>query len=154
MILENDPRAAAERQKISAELEKYKDAPWLEAAALPPNLNNDNPTRGGLQLLFFEPAPMWEKVKVPVFLIWGDKDTVVPVAEGQKIIENALKKAGNRDVTVKIYPNVNHGVALVKRDKSWDFPRVDLNYYAAMIEWTLSKTSVSKKSSAGVSVNK
>jgi pimeloyl-ACP methyl ester carboxylesterase len=139
MLLENDPNAEAERKKISAELEKYANAPWLEAAALPPNLDNDKPTRGGLQLLFFEPAPMWEKVKVPVLLVWGDKDTVVPVIEGKAIIENALKKAGNKDVTVKIFPNVNHAVVLVNQDKNWDFPRVDLSYYKALVEWTLEK---------------
>lgn len=76
----------------------------MEAAALPPNLNNDKPTRGGLELLFFEPVPMREKVKVPVLLVWSDKDTVVPVAEGKTIIENALKKAGNKDLTIKIFP--------------------------------------------------
>jgi dienelactone hydrolase len=154
MILESDPNAEAERKKVSAELEKYAKEPWLEAAALPPNLDNDKPTRGGLQLLFFEPVPMWEKVKVPVLLIWGDKDSVVPVAEGKTIIERALKKAGNKDVTVKIFPNVNHGGVSVNQSKSWDFPRVNLSYYAAMIEWTLSKTSVSGKTSAGGSVKK
>ncbi|HEY8561116.1 MAG TPA: hypothetical protein VIL74_12145 [Pyrinomonadaceae bacterium] len=38
--------------------------------------------------------PMWEKVKFPVLLVWGDKNTVVPVAESRTIIPNALKKAG------------------------------------------------------------
>ena len=78
---------------------------------------------------------MWEKVKVPVLLVWGDKDTVVPVDEGERIILNALKKAANDDVTVKIFPNVNHAVVLVNQDKTWDFPRVDLNYYETMVEW-------------------
>jgi pimeloyl-ACP methyl ester carboxylesterase len=135
MLLENNPNAEAERKKISAELEKYAKEPWLEAAALPPNLGNDKPTRGGLELLFFKPEPMWEKVKVPVLLVWGERDMVVPVNDGRKIIETALKKAGNRDVTVKIFPGVDHGVVLVRQDKTWDFPRVDLNYYAAMVEW-------------------
>jgi pimeloyl-ACP methyl ester carboxylesterase len=140
MLLENNPQAESERRKISAELEKYKDAPWLDAAALPPNLDNDKPTTGGLQLLFFEPVPMWKKVKVPVLLVWGDKDTVVPVAQGKNIILNALKKAVNNDVTVKIFPGVNHAVVRVNTDKTWDFPRVDLNYYEALVEWTVSKT--------------
>jgi dipeptidyl aminopeptidase/acylaminoacyl peptidase len=135
MLLENNPNAAEERRKLSAELEKYKDAPWLDAAALPANLDNDNPSRGSLELLFFEPVPAWEKVNVPVLLMWGDKDTVVPVAESRVIIENALKKAGNRDVTVKVFPNVNHAVVLVNQSKQWDFPRVDLSYYDAMVEW-------------------
>ena len=139
MLLENDPRAARERRRISAELEKYKDAPWLDAAALPPNLDNDNPPRGALELLFFEPAPMWEKVRVPVLLVWGDKDRVVPVEEGKTIILKALKKGANADVTVKVFPNVDHGVTIVGTDKTWDFPRVDLNYYDAIVNWTVSK---------------
>lgn len=140
MILENNPDAAAERRKISAELEKYAKEPWFEASALPPNLGNDNPAKGALELLFFEPVPVWEKVKVPVLLVWGDKDTVVPVVEGRSIIENALKNAGNRNVTIKIFSNVNHSVVLVSGDKKWDFPRIDLTYYETMVNWTLSVT--------------
>lgn len=142
MLLENNPNADAERKKISSELEKYANAPWLEAAALPPNLDNDKPTRGGLQLLFFEPVPMWEKVNVPVLLVWGNKDTVVPVTEGKTIIENALKKAGNKNVTVKIFPDVDHSVVVRTTNTSWDFPRVDLNYYEAMVDWTLERIEV------------
>lgn len=135
MILDKDPRASEERQKISAELARYAAEPWIEAAALPPNLDNDRPTTGGLRLLFFDPVPMWEKVKVPVLLAWGDKDTVVPVAEGRAIIEAALQRSGNRNVSVKIFADVDHGVVKVRNDKSWDFPRVDLDYYSAIAAW-------------------
>lgn len=138
LLLENKQNAAEERRKVSVELEKYAKEPWFERGAeLPPNLDNDNPSRGALELLFFEPVPMWRKVKVPVLLLWGDKDAVVPVAEGRTIIENALKKAGNKDFTTKIFPNVNHGVVIVNQSKTWDFPRVDLSYYDAMVDWTL-----------------
>lgn len=83
---------------------------------------------------------MWQKVKVPVLLIWGDRDTVVPVNEGRAIIENTLKKSGNKDFTTRIFPNMDHGAVVVRDDKNWDFPRVELNYYDAMVEWTVSKT--------------
>ena len=129
--MEFRPRLRTERRKISVELEKYARAPWLEAAALPPNLDNDKPSRGALELLFFRPAPVWEKVKVPVFLVWGDKDTVVPVAEGRKIIEDSLAKAGNKNVTVKIFPNVDHAITLVNAKKGADFPRAALDYLDA-----------------------
>ena len=135
MILDNDPKAAEERKKLSSELARYANEPWREAAALPANLDNDRPTTGGLRLLFFDPVPMWEKVRVPVLLVWGDKDTVVPVEEGKVIIESALKRAGNRHVTTKVLSNVDHGIIKVRQDKTWDFPRVDLDYYEAMVEW-------------------
>lgn len=137
MLLENDGKAETERKKVSLELAKYSKEPWFERGAeLPPNLDNDKPSRGALELLFFQPVPMWEKVKVPVLLIWGDKDTIVPVAEGRKSIENALQTAGNKDVTTKVFPNVNHSIVIVNEGKTWDFQRVDLNYFNAAIEWT------------------
>jgi len=146
LLLENNPAATAERKKISVELAKYAKEPWFERGAeLPPNLDDDKPARGALELLFFEPVPMWEKVRVPVLLIWGDKDRIVPVAEGRTIIENALKKGGNRKFTTKIFPNVNHGVVVVRDDKTWDFPRVDLNYFDAMVEWLGAELNKTKK---------
>jgi hypothetical protein len=42
-------------------------------------------------------------------------------------------------VTVKIFPNVNHAVVLVNQDKTWDFPRVELNYYGTMVDWALER---------------
>lgn len=142
MILEKNPKADEERRKVAVELAKYAKEPWFDAGAeLPPNLDDDHPSPGALELLFFQPVPMWEKVKVPVLLMWGDKDTIVPVVEGRAIIENALKTAGNKDVTVKIFPNIDHGSVVVRpKDAPWDFPRVDLNYYEAMADWAVSKT--------------
>jgi pimeloyl-ACP methyl ester carboxylesterase len=143
LLFENDPRAKEERRKVSAELEKYRDEPWFEKGAeLPPNLDNDNPPRGALELLFFEPSPMWEKVKVPVLLIWGDRDTVVPVSEGKKIIENALEKSGNKRVEVKIVPNVDHAGIVVKQTNEWDFPRVDLSYWEATAAWLAKEMNI------------
>jgi len=146
LLLEKNPNAAGERQKVSVELEKYAKEPWFERGAeLPPNLDDDNPPRGALELLFFEPVPMWEKVKVPVLLIWGDKDRIVPVAESRTIIENTLKKGGNQNFTTKIFPNADHGAVIVRDDKTWDFPRVDLNYFNAMVEWLEAELKKSKK---------
>jgi imidazolonepropionase-like amidohydrolase/pimeloyl-ACP methyl ester carboxylesterase len=140
LLLNNDPTAGTARQKISAELEKYAKEPWFEASELPPDLKDDNPSRGALELLFFEPEPMWRKVKVPVLLEWGDKDSVVPVEEGKAIIQKALKASGNTDVTVKIFPGVDHGVVLVRpKEGPWDFPRVDISYYDTMVEWLINK---------------
>lgn len=146
LLLEKNPNAAGERQKVSVELEKYAKEPWFERGAeLPPNLDNDNPPRGALELLFFEPVPMWEKVKVPVLLIWGGKDRIVPVAESRTIIENTLKKGGNQNFTTKIFPNADHGAVIVRDDKTWDFPRVDLNYFNAMVEWLEAELNKTKK---------
>lgn len=136
MLLENDPRAESERGKISAELEKYKDAPWLEAAALPPNLDNDKPSKGGLELLFFEPLPVWEGLRVPALFVWGDKDTVAPVEKGRAIIESARRRSGARDYAIKVFPNVTHAITIFRpQDAGWDFPRAASDYLDATADW-------------------
>ena len=142
MLLANDPRAEAERRQLSAELERYKDAPWLEAAALPPNLDNDKPSKGGLELLFFEPLPVWEGLRVPALFLWGDQDTVVPVEQGRRIIESAQRRSGNRDYTIKVFPDVTHFTTKSRtRDEGWDFPRVASDYLEASADWLAARVN-------------
>ena len=149
LLLADDPRAADERGKISAELEKYRDAPWLEAASLPPNLDNDKPTRGGLELLFFEPLPVWEGLRVPSLFIWGDRDTVVPVEKGREIIESARRRSGARDYTIKVFPNVTHTLIISRpQGAGWDFPRAASAYFDATAEWLTAKVNESPRRKA------
>lgn len=58
--------------------------------------------------LLFDPAPVLEKVKVPVLAIVGEKDLQVPPKENMQLIEAALKKGGNKNHTVLILPGLNH----------------------------------------------
>lgn len=58
--------------------------------------------------LAYDPSYALEKVTCPVLMIFGGKDLQVPVSQNQKPMEDALKKAGNTDYTVKVFPNANH----------------------------------------------
>jgi len=56
----------------------------------------------------YDPVPALEKVKCPVLAINGEKDIQVPADVNLKAIENALKKGGNHNVTIKALPGLNH----------------------------------------------
>ena len=58
--------------------------------------------------LTYDPRPTLAKVKCPVLAINGEKD--LQVAPGQNLLEiaKALKTAGNRDVTTRELPGLNH----------------------------------------------
>lgn len=58
--------------------------------------------------LSFDPATVLEKVRCPVLAFFGDLDFQVPVDVNRPALEQALAKAGNRDVTIKVLPNANH----------------------------------------------
>lgn len=139
-ILANDRDVLAFRSSISKELTENKDTRWFGPAELPPELTGDLPPRGALELLFFDAAPVWPKVKVPVLAMWGDRDTVVPFEKSRELIEGYLEKAGNKDVTIKVFPNVDHGNNIVRTDGAeWDFPRANSEYDRTMVEWLLKR---------------
>ena len=86
-------------------------------AALPEGMNADDYIRqfvAGVSspwmqyFLRYDPAPALEKVKIPVLAVNGSKDLQVPPKENLSAISAALKKGGNKKVTVKEYPNLNH----------------------------------------------
>lgn len=56
----------------------------------------------------YNPAPALEKVKCPVLAINGEKDLQVPPKENLEAIKKALTKGGNKRVTTKELPNLNH----------------------------------------------
>ncbi len=56
----------------------------------------------------YNPATALEKVTCPVLALSGDKDLQVPPKENLIAIKDALAKGGNKNVTTKTYPNLNH----------------------------------------------
>jgi pimeloyl-ACP methyl ester carboxylesterase len=58
----------------------------------------------------YDPGPAWEKVRCPVLAIYGDKDTSLPAEWSLPILRRGLEKAGNRDVTIRVFPKADHGL--------------------------------------------
>lgn len=55
-----------------------------------------------------DPRPALEHVHCPVLALDGSKDLQVDAAENLPAIAAALKAGGNRDVTTRDFPNLNH----------------------------------------------
>lgn len=56
----------------------------------------------------FDPAPVFKKVKCPVLALNGSKDLQVPAAVNLDAIKKAVTSGGNKNVTTKILPDLNH----------------------------------------------
>lgn len=56
----------------------------------------------------YDPSIILEKVKCPVLAINGEKDLQVPPKENLEAIKTALAKGGNKKVTAKELPGLNH----------------------------------------------
>ena|SRR5215471_11124154 len=81
---------------------------WAERVQLP-NKPEDIVPSWKLQMSF-DPMPPLEKVKCPVLAIFGELDTLTPVAETTANYQKGLQKAGNKDVTIKVFPNADHAL--------------------------------------------
>ena len=57
--------------------------------------------------LTYEPASTMRHVKTPVLILTGSRDQQAVPAE-VALMEAAFKEGGNKDVTAKVLPDVNH----------------------------------------------
>jgi alpha/beta superfamily hydrolase len=53
-------------------------------------------------------SEFWRQVKIPVLALYGGKDLNVPAARNVAALTEELKEAGNRDFTIKVFPEANH----------------------------------------------
>ena len=61
-----------------------------------------------LEFIKFDPTLYLSKVKCPVLAINGEKDSQVLPKINLIAIEKSLKKAGNKDITIKELKDLNH----------------------------------------------
>jgi hypothetical protein len=57
--------------------------------------------------LAYDPLPTIRKVRQPILILHGALDRQVTI-EQAAMLERAARAAGNRDVTVRVFPNLNH----------------------------------------------
>jgi fermentation-respiration switch protein FrsA (DUF1100 family) len=58
--------------------------------------------------LTYDPATTLRRVTVPTLALNGEKDVQVPYEQNLPAIKTALEAGGNRDVTVRSFPALNH----------------------------------------------
>jgi dienelactone hydrolase len=141
-------RNGGDRQALQTVLDQAWTKPWAASTILPRNV----PAAAEQSSLFrwrnldFDPAPVWARIKMPVLAFFGERDNVVPVQPSVERIDRALKQAGNRDATIKIYPNADHVIKVRLPDSGgrWDWPRPAAGYLDLMIDWTLKRVEVVK----------
>lgn len=75
--------------------------------------------------LKYDPVPTLMQVKCPVLAIIGEKDLQVPARENLEAIHTALTKGGNKNVTVKSLPNLNHLFQECETGAPFEYPKIE-----------------------------
>jgi uncharacterized protein len=56
----------------------------------------------------FDPVPALERVRIPVLALYAELDPEVPPEPNLELVSRAWARAGNTDVTVRVFPRANH----------------------------------------------
>ena len=91
-------------------LAKARQTTWFASLDIPPE--DDWIWKWYPPVGNFNPLPLWEKVKVPVLLLYGELDRNTPVGPSLNGIGEALKTAGNPDFTPIIIPGAVHNLTI------------------------------------------
>ncbi len=119
-------RRGGDEQALQSFLDDASRKSWASQSTLPRRVPSLEEIHTWLRWrdLDLDPVSYWEQIKVPVLIMFGERDDVVPVHLSADRIGAALKHAGNKDVTIKIFPNANHTIQ----------PAPD--FLDMMIDWT------------------
>ncbi|MDQ3821136.1 MAG: alpha/beta fold hydrolase [Acidobacteriota bacterium] len=141
--------------QLRAEVERSRNERWFGAARmggfLTLQIPPDAATLTALRNTFvFDPMPFWERVTCPVLALYGEMDMNVPTVRTMPMLDAALKRAGNKDYTITVLPNANHGLAEVSAPSSSEPPRVRRyasGYMDGIADWLLKRLSVNSRPS-------
>jgi pimeloyl-ACP methyl ester carboxylesterase len=101
-------------------------------------------------MLRFDPQPLWEKTSIPVLALYGGLDRNVPAARNVAALEGFLKKAGNKDYRIIVFPKANHEGIEAERGFLDDeaetarWTRFVPGYFDTSLAWILSRGNRSK----------
>lgn len=150
-IIKSEPDDKLAAQKIDAMLEKRKSK--MNERELEEFAPVEKSVKDGVSALFspwyryfisYNPRPTLEKVQIPVLALNGENDTQVSAEENLEIISAALKKGGNKDFTVKSFPNLNHLFQTSKTGLVGEYGQIEETISPTVLEtiadWILKRT--------------
>jgi len=110
----------ADWSALAAATEKVKGTKWAEQVQLatsPADLEGWRHQR-------YDPADVLRHTTIPVLALYGASDTLVPPAENAELMRRFLTEAGNRDVTIRVFPRASHNLEWFGdlRTGTWSWP--------------------------------
>jgi hypothetical protein len=90
-------------------------------------------SRWGRYLFAYDPAPNLAKIGVPVLAMGGSLDQQIPSRENLPAIKAAL--AGDRDVTIKEFPGLNHLFQTAKTGAVGEYADISETFAPAALDF-------------------
>jgi hypothetical protein len=123
------------RSEFVSELEKVRDRPWYKYASLDRILPSEANRANWSWVATWDPIPHIQKISCPVLLMFGDKDTEYPTDVAVHKWRDGLKKAGNTNATLVVFPGAGHGIRMREGYTGSGRPPFADGYSELMLGW-------------------
>jgi hypothetical protein len=144
-------RTGKGRAEIETALQNARREKWFAQTDLPETAPSSRASSayGGLDF-DLNPLPFFQKVKVPLLVVFGELDNRIPPQKSVAQIEQALKDGGNVDFDIKIFPGADHSIRLPNGKRpdtggKWDWARIAPGYMETVLDWTQKRVGLSQK---------
>jgi len=95
--------------------------------------------------LTHDPRFTLHKVRCPVLVLYGAKDLQVPPKENAPAVAGSLKAGGNQQVTLKVFPDLNHLFQHCQTGLPAEYARIEETLAPAVLktigDWILQQTA-------------
>jgi uncharacterized protein len=118
------------RARLDTLVSQFRGRPWFFAPPAP------DASYWSFSKAFgaYRPLDWWRQVRVPVLLVYGEKDHRVPARESAaRIAAELLRQTPDADVTVRILPDADHTFRLPAGPSGW--PSTAPDYLPTLLAW-------------------
>lgn len=91
----------------------------------------------------YDPAPVLQNLRVPILAVYGERDNRVLGRKNAARMRSALRLAGNRNATVKVFPGADHDIIAVPGPGRADYlsrGRYAAGYLEYVVQWIVGQT--------------
>lgn len=85
-------------------------------------------------IIDFDPAPYLQRVTVPVLALFGGVDPMVPPDPNVRLLTAALERAGNENLTVRMFAHANHDFLAARTGLPEEYLELDRTYIPGFLD--------------------
>lgn len=118
--------------QLKALADQSRSASWAAYVSLP----DAEEDLQWLRANDYDPMPVLQSLTCPILALFGERDTLVPVATNKALMEHAL--SGNPDHTIVVLPSANHSSLVAETGGTTEIPQLThfvTEYFTIMADW-------------------
>jgi pimeloyl-ACP methyl ester carboxylesterase len=124
--------------EFEASIKRARETSWSGYVALPTKERFDLRAPVVRRFFSYDPGPDLERLSCPVLALFGGRDIIVPPDRNVAPMEQALKRGGRADYTIRVFPSADHVLQETPTGAMRDLPfvkRLVPDYLETMITW-------------------